>query len=140
MEKEKNSIKVLISEFIETTNKHNKILEMQTESLLNNTINKDCKSKIYEKIKEAEENIDALENNLELNEQKTNKIEEYLKGDGLYSKGLIREINDLTVSINEIRDYIKEKTTEKKFLASLYNVLSGAGGAVVMAIIQHFAK
>lgn len=141
MEKEaKVSLRNIVEEFIVTTKKHNEILERQTESLINNTINKDCKSKIYAKIKEVEDEVTSLKVNLTLCDKKANKVEEYLKGDGVYSKGLIQELKELTLSINEIKDYIKEKATTKKNFVFLYNILSGAGGAVIIAVMQHFFK
>lgn len=139
-EKESNNLKDIVRSFIETTKKHNEILEMQTESLLNNTINKDCKSKIYENIKSLEEQIIILKTNLNLCDKKINKIEEYLKGDGVYSKGLIAEIKDINESIQDIKDFIKEKSTTKKNFIALYNIMSGAGGAVIMVIIQLLIK
>lgn len=139
-----NNLKDLIEAFINTNEKHNQILEMQTDSLLNNTINKDCKSKIYERLKEVDNKVQDLYTRLSFLEDKTTKCETYLEGDGKYSKGLILDIANMNKNIIEITDFIKNlkntiHTTKNNF-NWLYNFFSGAGGAILMIIFQRLVK
>lgn len=133
-----DNLKQVVETFIKTTNNHNEILERQADMLNKNMINKDCKSKIYENIKEIEDEQNIQKHKIEKIEKNLEQINMFLKGDGCYSKGLINEIKELKGSINEIKDFVKDITTTKKNIKIFYNFLSGAGGAVLMIIIQKF--
>lgn len=147
-ENNKEALSNLIKNFINVSQKHNEILERQAQALLDNMVNKDCKSKIYERIATVEEKCTKINTHVEHNEKRIQKLEECLIGDNYYSKGLIAEIKDLKEieikeiksNILEIKDFVKEKNTTKKNFTALYNFLSGVGGALLLAMAQHLLK
>lgn len=106
----------------ENFNKLVEILEQQSQLFTENNLQKDCKSKIYER-------LNMLEN-------KINKLDESLKGND-YSSGLINKIDNIEKVVEKISDYIKSQQAQLKLINWIITVI-GFGNLV--AVLMFLSK
>lgn len=127
------TLKSLIEKLIE-------ILNMQISSFQENTLNKDCKSKIYERINTYESRI--------------NKIEDLVYGNK-YSKGIFdrleetnkvldSRINSMNCTLTTIAGILKEEEIRKKTISNLlkvvFSILGFVGVSNILLLIKLLVK
>ena len=98
------------------------ILEMQVKAFTDNTLQKDCKSKIYNILQEHDKRI--------------TKLEEALKGD-CFSSGLIDKIENIQKSVENISDYIKGQKAQLKLLNWVITVI---GFSNIITVLVYISK
>lgn len=127
------TVKSLVEKLIE-------ILNIQVSSFQENTLNKDCKSKIYERIT-ADENRIA-------------KIEDLVYGNK-YSKGIFdrleetnkvldSRINSMNCTLTTIAGILKEEEIRKKTISNLlkvvFSILGFVGVSNILLLIKLLVK
>ena len=98
------------------------ILEQQSQLFTENTLQKDCKSKIY--------------NILQEHDKRLTKLEETLKGD-CFSNGLINKIENIEKVVESISDYIKSQKAQLKVLNWIVSVI---GFSNIIAVLLFLSK
>lgn len=116
------------------------ILNMQVSSFQENTLNKDCKSKIYERITTDESRI--------------TKIEDLVYGNK-YSKGIFdrleetnkildARINSMNCTLTTIAGILKEEEIRKKTISNLlkvvFSILGFVGVSNILLLIKLLVK
>lgn len=119
----------------------------QNNSFQENTINKDCKSKIYERLTKDEDRISKLEGLIkgdEFNEGVFDRIEETNKKIEKINNEVNTKITHMNATLISIADTLKEEEIRKKTLASMlkifFSVLGFVGISNVILIIKMLVK
>ena len=127
------TLKSLVEKLIE-------ILNIQISSFQENTLNKDCKSKIYERINNDESRI--------------TKIEDLVYGNK-YSKGIFdrleetnkvldSRINSMNCTLTTIAGILKEEEIRKKTISNLlkvvFSILGFVGVSNILLLIKLLVK
>lgn len=99
-------------------------IETQNKAFQENTINKDCKSKIYELINDTR--------------RKLENIEEVLKGDN-YNIGMVNRIKIIEEKEKQQEDYINQQRTIFKIICYICSFL-GTGNIILFInfILNHW--
>lgn len=122
-------------------------LTRQNKSFQENTINKDCKSKIYERLTKDEDRIAKLEGLIkgdEFNRGVFDRIEETNKKIEKINNEVNAKITHMNATLISIADTLKEEKIKKKTLASMlkivFSVLGFVGISNVILIIKMLVK
>lgn len=116
------------------------ILNIQVSSFQENTLNKDCKSKIYERITTDESRIAKIEDLVYGNKYSKgifDRLEET-------SKLLDARINSMNCTLNTIAEILKEEEIRKKTISNLlkivFSILGFVGVSNILLLIKLLVK
>ena len=116
------------------------ILDIQVSSFKENTLNKDCKSKIYERITTDESRITKIEDLVYGNKYSKgifDRLEET-------SKILDARINSMNCTLNTIVEILKEEEIRKKTISNLlkivFSILGFVGVSNILLLIKLLVK
>ena len=131
----------------EVVEKALQVLTEQNKSFQENTINKECKSKIYERIKELEDRIVKIEDLISGNQFSKgvfDRIEETNEKIKILNNEVNAKISSINSTLTIIAGTLKEdeirKKTQATILKTIGSIISFVGVANILLLIKLLVK